>query len=200
MRKSTFKKWRAAKREFETREAMKEEAAACFHEAGHAVADELLGEGVEYVECYRKQDDTPVLTRTSGLEAGGILSGFTQPKRRPFNSLDDLERESIATWAGPIAEELFTGKQAVDGGDMTKLIQYARHFKLSPDEAGALFRKTQSDACTLLNNVAVRAAVKEIANLLYTSRRISGDEVRAIVDRNGREQMLESMKAAPAKV
>lgn len=179
---------------------MKEVAAACFHEAGHAVADELLGEGVEYVEIHRKEDNTPVLSRTGELVAGGISTGFTQPKRRPLNSLDDLEREFIATLAGPIAEEFFTGNRAEDDGDMTKLFQYARHFKLSQNDAVSLLRKTQSDARTLLNNIAVRAAVKEIARLLGTSMRISGDEVRAIVDRNGREQMLESMKAAPAKV
>lgn len=116
MRKSTRKKWQERKKEMVSSETV----AAAIHEAGHAVADELLRNGVEYVEIHNK------ILKEEVLHAGqryshGISTGYTAAKPRNLRTLDDLEKECIATWAGPTAEAFFTGKDAKDDGDLTSI-------------------------------------------------------------------------------
>lgn len=195
VRKSTYKRWKATR----TAAAI---APAAVHEAVHAVTGELIQTGIEYVEIAEKVENVQTLTRDNRLSETGMSSGYTQPKPRPLDTVEDLEKECITTWAGPVAEEYLTGKRAEDDGDRTTLVRLfkAPHLKISSDQVEPILRKTYTDTQTLIRNEATWAAIKETATLLINRKRISGDEVRAIVDRNGRARMLASLIRSPKEM
>lgn len=191
MRKSTYKKWRFEKQERENQIDLKEIAAAAIHEAGHAVAEEFVQVGIQYAELHdNRLVRQKFITRSGELASSGISTGFTQPNERPLNNPQDFYRECFTTLAGPIAEEMFTRENAIDDGDRTQLLRYSQHLKLPPDEAQDIFKKALNAVCTFLENDSAWGAVKDIAQILMVERRISGDEVRAIVDRNDRGKMM----------
>lgn len=76
------------------------------HEAGHAVAEQILRGGVTYVTIqHESEDDNP----SRRLSAGSFIScGFTEPKRRITfdepSTLSDLESQLICDLAGGWAE------------------------------------------------------------------------------------------------
>lgn len=180
MRNSTFKKWRARQKDHRDKEELRALLSHCFHEAAHCVMDELFLKGVEYAEVCDKE-----------VEGLGTSNGFTQTRPRPLSTTDDFERECISSFAGPIAEDMFTGKASKgDIHDMKVIAAFGRYLNLPPDEIIRIGRKGQDNAITLLRNDVVWAAVKEIAILLATTPRVSGDQVRAMVDKHGREEMM----------
>jgi hypothetical protein len=199
MRKSTLKKWLDRKKEMVPVDTV----AAAIHEAGHAVADELIREGVEYVEIHDNKMVEEETFHEGKRYSHGISTGHTASKARPMNNQEDLEKECITTWAGPIAERLFTGKD-FDGedGDATYLSRLLFSgiieevsgkivLLLPKDEATALLNKSAKLADALIR--ASWPAVTEIAQAIVVNQRISGDEVKQIVDKHGRERMLESL-------
>jgi hypothetical protein len=202
MRKSTFKKWRAEKREAENKMLAVKDIPPALHEAGHALAFELFRNGVEYAEIHEgKLIKQTVISGVDGkVYPYGISTGFTQPKPRRLATLDDLEREYIVIFAGPIAERKFTGKDAADDDDMTDIVRYGQAqtpdgVKLfAPEDAAYLIRKAESRAIVLLCNEGAWAAVSDIAMLMVKSR-VSGEQVREIVDKHGREKMLLATEA-----
>lgn len=194
MRKSTLRKWRAAKQQAQERAAENELMAAAVHEAGHAVVHDVFREGVEYAELHTKTSNAWI-ARTGGM-CEVVSTGFTQPKVRDLNTRRDLELESMCCLAGPLAEECFTCKKAPDIDDMTMFGGCAKHFNLSKEEAVVLLEKTIERVNTWMSNDRVQAAIKEVATALAVHKRISGDEVRLIVDRHGREEMLRSAEYA----
>jgi hypothetical protein len=202
MRKSTRKKMHERKKGMVPLETAK----AAIHEAGHAVADELLRNGVEYVEIHTKKMVEEETFHEGKRYSHGISTGYTASKARPLNNLEDLEKECITTWAGPIAERLFTGKDfSGEDGDATYLSRLlfsgvieegsGKTVLLLPkDEATALLKKSAKLADVLMR--ASWPAVGEIAKSVVLHQRISGDEVKAIVDKHGRDKMLAVLTAA----
>lgn len=202
MRKSTLKKWRDRKKEMVprryrgggyTRSWSRRCRMSCF-----------VTESSTWRFIRRWWKRKP-FTRANGTRTG-FPPGYTASKARPLNNLEDLEKECITTWAGPIAERLFTGKDfSGEDGDATYLSRLLFSgviekgsgkivLLLPKDEATALLKKSGKFADVLMR--ASWAAVAEIAQAIVRQQRISGEEVKVIVDKHGRERMLAVLTAS----
>jgi len=197
MRKSTFRKWQAEKRELIAQAHLKEMTPSAMHEAGHALALELLLTGVQYAELRDNLLIEKQMTAPSGEQfSGGTSTGFTESKSFPLVSIEDLECLCIAFLAGPAAEELYTGSRLGDTADISDMAWHVEDFNRCHGEkveVARIWEKADRVVIALLAHGAAWQAVKEIANVLISERLISGDEVRAIVDRNGRDQILDAL-------
>jgi hypothetical protein len=197
MRNSTRRKMHEERRQYQAQQRAMQEAEklvpAAIHEAAHAVVYDLIRKGVEYVELQNQIDEKQVLIRggRGAIASHARSSGFTLPKPRPLITLEDLKMEIVGTMAGPMAEAGLTGDSR-DEGDNTDIIRCVQHFKLSPEEAKPLLYEAQAKVRALFSLDEAWAAVVEIAEALIDKTRVSGDEVHAIVDRHGREKILES--------
>jgi ATP-dependent Zn protease len=134
MRKSTLKKMKAARTacvENQAKEKLQIDIMqAAMHEAGHALAYQLLLNGVEYAHVERKvvvHDDAPAFS-----------SGFTQPNERKL-SRETIELEAVCCLAGPAAEDSVNGDGVSSAhGDIDNLRNCAVLVGLSREEAKEL--------------------------------------------------------------
>jgi ATP-dependent Zn protease len=185
MRKSTAKKMKAEREAYladQKQEALEQgtEAvqrdivAAAAHEAGHALANTLLGIGVEYVTVERKR------VLKYGQEC--FETGYTQPLGERKLTRETLEREAVSLLAGPAAEDWFGGDSTKGReGDINMLMQYAHHCQLSLPEARNLCDRAQRQAMELVEKH--EETIKAIAIELACKQRLEGDRVREIVER-----------------
>jgi hypothetical protein len=159
-------------------------ALAAAHEAGHAVAHELIDDGIKYAKLQAKIVKEGAV---EGVEWGHVIS-------KPSELwVGNLAREFFCMYAGPWAERCYTFKPAHHYSDTAKLVRYANHLKVSEQEFLALCKKTKSRLNAWVRNMSVRRAINEVAQTLRTKKYISGDEVRAIVDKHGRDDMMRSI-------
>jgi len=177
MRKSTLKKMKAARTAYVENQAKEklqiDVMQAAMHEAGHALAYQLLLNGVEYADIERK-------TVLHG-DVQAFSTGFTQPNGRRL-SRETIENEAICCLAGPAAEGAFCGDEGLSGalGDKNNLRKFARHVGLSNEETVELTVRSYRAACQLID--ANMDKVEQIAIELATKGRVDGAQVRAIAN------------------
>jgi hypothetical protein len=185
---STFRKWRTEQRVAQTqeREAVNKLLPVAVHEAAHCVAYEVFASGVEQAELHRRVNPHDRIIKNGEVYVA-VSNGITRPKH--YNKTrEDFELNCFCLLAGPLAEVGITGGKAAFQRDLEDMALCANDLNLPNDHE--LLVKTDGRVKKWLLNGTVRAAIKEIADVLLKPEQvISGDQVRQIVDRLGREEM-----------
>ena len=140
-------------------------SALAFHQAGHAVASVLVPGARPVVRIAVKS--TP-LGYVGWCEPEPMAFAETEPPPSP----DCLQAEAVVAFAGPMAEERFTGTIVEDDDGY-----WDRHFAMvgSPDRDGA-----RNAAKTLVQTRW--GTIETLANRLLRAKELNGDEVREIVE------------------
>lgn len=162
---------------------------SAFHEAGHAVAAELLLRGVEFVTI---QEEIKIVGDTKY-----IYSGFSQPRNheRPLlTSLQALHTELVVAFAGPVAEyAVMTVNEQVNESkmygqdDLQIAVGLCNSLKLTDTERTEALHKAMASSGDFVNNNSV--AIEAVANALLRCVRLSGEEVSEIVRRCAKESI-----------
>lgn len=147
---------------------------AAMHEAGHAVAYVEIGESVRSVRIFRRN---------------GEWAGFTNAGERweigPHVSLDAHLQRAMVTLAGPMAEITEIGVPSVACAEELELA-------LAMVESAAVSKKadtTELGAQLLLMTFETikkrRPAMRRLAAVLQTERRVNGDRLNALLSEGG---------------
>lgn len=153
------------------------ERLVAYHEAGHAVAAFYLGLRVREVSIVP--------------DADGLGYVFWKPMPSSFRPdvevtpkvRDRIEREAIATLAGPCAEEKAGGNDAwrTSGSDLEDSVALLGYLCTSDDELQAYLNLV----CIRARNLVERLwhSIDSLAHELLAKRRLSGEEVRRLIAR-----------------
>jgi len=154
---------------------------SAFHEAGHAVASEVLLRGVEFVTI---QEEIKVIG-----DKQYVFSGFNQPRnegRRPLTSIEALHTELVVTFAGPLAEYSVMTADEQKNENWTYIEDDSRiahglcnRLELTAAERAEAMHRAMVSSADFVNNNS--ATIEVVAAALWRSTRLSGEEVSEIV-------------------
>lgn len=154
-----------------------DERLVAYHEAGHAVAAFYLGLRVREVSIVPDAD-----------ALGHVSWKPMPPSFRPDAEVsprvrDRIEREAIATLAGPWAEEKAGGDDAwrTSGSDLDDSVALLQYLCASDDELQAYLHLVSIRARNLVERLW--DSIDALAHQLLAKRRLSGEEVRRLMVR-----------------
>jgi hypothetical protein len=178
------------------------------HEAGHAFMAIRLGMSIDEVSIGERE----VLTR--GVSDGGVTMSAVQRRpalrydrrrkryTREAAERDYAERHAMISSAGYLAECVWTGRFMKHGDviDKRAIEEVLRPFYPGDAEFEDASERLRRRVLRVFEGSArAHAVVPAIADALRERKRLSGDEVRAIVSRAGRRSRGPRAGAPPAK-
>lgn len=192
MRKSTERKMKADRQAYLHRMALEQEQRkaeaqlrsmfrSAIHEAGHAVATEVLMGGVELVTI---REELKVIDGKLY-----VSSGFSRPRsegRPQLVNREALHTELVVAFAGLVAERgVMTEEETKDynplhhDSDTALAHGLCTHMKVFDADRHEIFDTALSACCDFVN--ANKHSIEAVAEALLERTRLSGEEVSAIV-------------------
>jgi len=182
--RSTSRK-RKARRALQQYELLQELHQSAIHEAGHAVIEDLVFQGVEYVSIEPEIVSYVMDGKLYDIDSAGC----TQPRSEGWTlkTRKDFERECVSMCAGAIAEEKLFGTVPPDAeaSDIQYVNWYAKVLGVADAERDKIFKIACNRVAKLFNDDRVWGAVVEVAQRLLAKKRLEGDEVHEIVEASG---------------
>ena len=177
---------RLAKLMEEIGDSMKAELTA-YHEAGHAVLHEVLGNGVSVATIIPSESN-----KDTASEDDSIALGHVSPRLANF-PMSDYERNLhrvVCSLAGGIAAEIAGDDDPGTDGDEEIIEKIIETMNLDRKGESNFRKEAQSLCCRLLGEPKMWAAVEEVKEALLTYKTIPGDVVRAIVKKQDRPDLF----------
>lgn len=178
----------------------KEKALSAAHEAGHCIADELYGPGVEYttIEPSEGSDLQRPLNNAPGW-VGGISTGYTKMRREWMKPEDiDVLSELMCVMAGPLMEDCYARRfygEAVDRNVSHSELDSFWHIIAGEDAPKELIADyelvAQDQLIRTFRNERVCKVWLEVVNELLAHSRVTGDRVREIINAAGARKFAE---------
>lgn len=171
------------------------------HEAGHCIADELYGPGVEYSTI--EPSDGSDAERPLNLPPGwvGFSTGYTKMRREHKwvkREEVDILVELMCAMAGPLMEDIYARHAYGHGIDPGMFILELDGFWRTVSDANtpremilAAEEIAQDRLLGAFRDQRVFDAWRKIADELLASGRVSGDRVREIIDAAGARKFVE---------
>jgi hypothetical protein len=155
-----------------------EEEATAYHEAGHSVAAITLGRSVVRVSIER---DEFTLGRVEHRPRGRKLRPDVEADGRTRRAVN---ADIVVSWAGPLAEERFTGQFNEPGAqrDLDRSFDLALNLTVGDmDEAAAYVEWLRFRTIRLMREPNFWPQVQAVADALVKHRSLSGVLVRHIM-------------------
>ena len=157
-----------------------------WHEAGHAVTHEVLGNGVAEATIIPKEDKDK---GSSDSEEAGISLGHVSPRATNF-PIPEYQRNlyrAVCTLAGGMVDHSVYDVDSEEDGtghDEEIVSQIIKSMSLNDAEESQFLCDAWTLGEKLLADPKVWAAIEEVKEALLTYKTIPGDVVRAIVKKH----------------